>query len=240
MAGKALTAGERKGVEKAVTRFLSDRWQFELAAKNVVELLSKSPGLAPYIHFLKWRVKDPDHLREKLYRKALERKMAVRSGRKRPPIAIDENNLFNKVTDLAGVRLIYLHTDQFSRIHSQILDLLTLGQYRLVEKPTASCWDSEYESVYKALGIRTRQTEGYSSVHYVFEINRRTGITCELQVRTITDEVWGEVSHKVNYQQNSPSTLCQKQLRTLARLTTGCTRLVDSIFELDASSRLES
>lgn len=71
----------------------------------------------------------------------------------------------------------------------------------------------------------------YTTVHYVVEANPRTQIRCEIQVRTLMDEVWGEVSHQVNYPTESPSSSCRDQLKVLARLTTGGTRLVDSIFK---------
>jgi putative GTP pyrophosphokinase len=71
----------------------------------------------------------------------------------------------------------------------------------------------------------------YTSVHYVVQANQRTKVTCEIQVRTLMDEVWAEVSHRVNYPTPSPSKACQEQLKVLARLTSGCTRLVDSIFK---------
>jgi len=77
----------------------------------------------------------------------------------------------------------------------------------------------------------------YTTVHYVLQANQEKKVTCEVQVRTLMDEVWGEVSHRVNYPDESPSRTCQDQLKVLARLTTGCTRLVDSIFRshLEAS-----
>lgn len=71
----------------------------------------------------------------------------------------------------------------------------------------------------------------YTTVHYDVVANRETGIRCELQVRTLMDEVWAEVSHRVNYPMDSPSATCQDQLKVLARLTSGCGRLVDSIFK---------
>jgi ppGpp synthetase/RelA/SpoT-type nucleotidyltranferase len=43
------------------------------------------------------------------------------------------------------------------------------------------------------------------------------------------EEVWGEVSHKINYPQKTKSEACQEQLKVLARITSGCKRLVDSI-----------
>lgn len=52
----------------------------------------------------------------------------------------------------------------------------------------------------------------------------------ELQVRTLMEEVWGEVSHSINYPVETASISCREQLRVLARISSGCTRLVDSIF----------
>jgi ppGpp synthetase/RelA/SpoT-type nucleotidyltranferase len=70
----------------------------------------------------------------------------------------------------------------------------------------------------------------YTTVHYVIEANQRDKISCEIQVRTLADEVWGEVSHRVNYPEECQIASCKDQLKVLARLTSGCTRLVDSIF----------
>ena len=55
----------------------------------------------------------------------------------------------------------------------------------------------------------------YTTVHYVIRANQKTKVTCEVQVRTLMDEVWGEVSHRVNYPNESPSSSCQEQLKVL-------------------------
>jgi ppGpp synthetase/RelA/SpoT-type nucleotidyltranferase len=86
--------------------------------------------LAPQIHFVKYRIKDVEHLREKLVRKRLEAKEHNRQD------VIDKSNLFEKVNDLAGIRIIHLHTDQFRQIHEAILGILDEQQCRLVEEPT--------------------------------------------------------------------------------------------------------
>lgn len=61
------------------------------------------------IHSIKSRIKGPEHLRDKLQRK-------IQCGRK---ITID--NFRNQVTDLIGVRILYLYQDQFETIHSEIM-----------------------------------------------------------------------------------------------------------------------
>ena len=71
----------------------------------------------------------------------------------------------------------------------------------------------------------------YTSVHYVIEPNSRTKSTGEIQVRTLAEEIWGEVDHTINYPKKSSILPCREQIKVLARVTSSCTRLVDSIFE---------
>ena len=70
----------------------------------------------------------------------------------------------------------------------------------------------------------------YTSVHYVIESASRTKVTAEIQVRTLMEEVWGEVDHSMNYPHVTESLPCREQLKVLARVTSSATRLVDSIF----------
>jgi ppGpp synthetase/RelA/SpoT-type nucleotidyltranferase len=69
----------------------------------------------------------------------------------------------------------------------------------------------------------------YTSVHYVILANRKTKITCEIQVRTLTEELWGEIDHLINYPHKTKILACKEQLATLARAASTCSRLVDSI-----------
>ncbi len=212
-------------IESAVEKYRGQRHLFEGFAEALTNYLSKDETLKPLIHFIKYRTKDPNHLRDKLLRKNAD-------GNE-----INAGNLFERITDLAGVRIIHLHTDQLREMHPAILQVFEEYKCALVESPTANCWDSEFEEFFKSLQIETNSRPSmYTTVHYVVRANQRTPISCELQVRTLMDEVWGEVSHRVNYPHPSPSERCQDQLKVLARLTTGCTRLVDSIFRTHRDS----
>ena len=226
MAKVALNMTDRKAIGRAVSHFSDNRNLFKAFAIALMAQLETHSKLAPNIHFLKYRIKDPEHLRRKLERKVLEGK---RSGKK---VAFDKGNIFESIHDLVGIRLIHLHTEQLKEIHAAVQDIVEEQKYRLVEEPTANCWDIEYENLFKQIGIATRTRDSmYTTVHYIVEANQRTKITCEIQVRTLMDEVWAEVSHRVNYPQESTSDVCKDQLKVLARLTSGCTRLVDSIFK---------
>ena len=154
------------------------------------------------------------------------------------PFDIDETNLFRRINDLAGIRMLHLHTEQVVEINQRILAILKKEMYRLIEGPIANCWDVEYQELFKKYGITTKARRSmYTTVHYVVQANQRVKITCEIQVRTLMDEVWGEVSHRVNYPDESPSRSCRDQLKVLARVTTAGIRLVDSIFKSHDEAR---
>ena len=110
---------------------------------------------------------------------------------------INEGNLFIKINDLAGLRILHLHTKQLEDIHKALLALFERERYVLRGKPFARTWDDESRSYFKQIGINTRKSPSfYTSVHYVINSNSRVKATCEIQVRTLMEEVWGEVSHK--------------------------------------------
>ncbi|MDA8002178.1 MAG: RelA/SpoT domain-containing protein [Alphaproteobacteria bacterium] len=221
-----LTKKETQQIDSAVALFESNKTLFDAFAMALCTHLTENSKLSPYIHFIKYRVKTPESLRMKLERKACKRK---REGKK-PDINCD--NLFTKITDLAGVRILHLHTEQMQEINTLICDTLREQHYSLLEGPTAKCWDLEYERIFKEFGIDTTNTESmYISVHYIIGVSETRWPIVELQVRTLMDEVWGEVSHRVDYPVKSTVQSCRDQLKVLARLTSGCVRLVDSIFK---------
>ncbi len=220
MPRKLMNTAQRR-IDDTTQYFVDKRHLFEVVAKSLMACLTEDPELATFIHFVKYRIKGVESLRTKLNR------LHISGGD-----AVDASNLFRRISDLAGIRVIHLHTEQLVRIHPAILRVLKEHEYGLVGEPVAYCWDVEYEEFFDRVGIRTQQRQSmYTTVHYDIVANRRTGISCELQVRSLMDEVWGEVSHRVNYPEESPSVACRDQLKVLARLTSGCGRLVDSIFK---------
>ena len=213
--------GNRR-IDSAVRFFESNRGSFDVLAESLRACLSEDDELRDMIHFIKHRVKAAESLRAKL------RRLAGKDDGE----TIDESNLFRRITDLAGLRIIHLHTDQIASMHPRILKILEQNRYRVIGKPVAYCWDVEYERLFQEVGLRTERADSmYTTVHYDIQASAEKSMTCELQVRSLVDEVWGEVSHRVNYPAESPSEACRDQLKVLARLTSGCGRLVDSIFK---------
>ncbi len=225
---------QRKLIEDLVQHYRESLPGFRTFASVLRKQILGFPDLRKHIRFVRVRVKDPDHLRDKLYRKLEE------CTDKGWAFNYSKGNLFVKINDLAGLRIVHLHTQQIIPIRDGLRALFEEEKHRVVEGPTARIWDEEYKRFFRDAGIATKTGKTlYTSVHYVLKPNRKTPITCELQVRTLLEEVWGEVNHELNYPHESEILACREQLAALARATWSCNRLIDAIYRTrdDAEKR---
>jgi putative GTP pyrophosphokinase len=234
------TRTEAKRISELVRHYVENQAHFTLVLSQLNDHVLGDRDLMTQIHSVKWRVKDPNHLRDKLVRKLKEAK------EEHKPFNITKDNLFLKINDLAGFRILHLHTRQMDQINKMLLKRFDEALYRLVEGPVAKTWDDESRKYFEGVGIRIEKSKKakkkkesslYTSVHYVIRPNLKTKSTCEIQVRTLADEVWGEVDHAINYPYHVNSVACHEQIQVLARVTTSCSRLVDSIFKSFEESR---
>lgn len=151
--------------------------------------------------------------------------------RKKVAFDISPDNLLVKVNDLVGVRLLHLFTRQITETDSALREVFQEGKLQLIEGPFARTWDDESREFFKKCKIETQESPSmYTSVHYVIGSASKTTVTAEIQVRTLMEEVWGEVDHAMNYPHPVGSVASQEQLKVLARVTSSASRLVDSIF----------
>jgi ppGpp synthetase/RelA/SpoT-type nucleotidyltranferase len=198
---------------------------FQYFQEGVISALRLDPKLntdpLPIIHSIKTRLKDPDHLAEKIKRKEAEGRL------------ITKDNLFNEITDLAGVRILHLHQAQAKPIHDFIMEKVNGHEWHLAEKPVAYSWDPDSTDFFKALGLKAKlKPSHYTSIHYVIRPKKGAQAACEIQVRTLFEEIWGEIDHSVNYPMATNNPATKEQLRVLSKLVSTGTRLVDSIFKL--------
>lgn len=200
------------------TKFLLE--QFLSQVRTFFELNPRlNSGPVPAIHSVKWRIKDPEHLRDKIDRKFAD------------GIVVSVDNLFREMTDLVGVRILHLYQEQFVEIHSEIMNKIKSSDWLLGEDPKAYTWDPETQSFFRKLGINTEVKETYyTSVHYLVKPNNGNDLCCEIQVRTLFEEIWGEIDHAINYPHKTESIACREQIRVLSKLISTGTRLSDSIF----------
>jgi putative GTP pyrophosphokinase len=191
---------------------------------HFLEAIREGGPLFDSVHSRKLRMKDPEHLRDKLIRKI----QVCRSESK--PFEIAKENLFLKINDLGGYRVLHLHTRQVAKIHTVLMEVIERANFDLFEEPFAHIWDEEARSFFESIGIRPEfNPRMYSSVHYVLQARSKHAVTCEIQVRTLADEIWGEIDHKINYPEPHSSVSCKEQIKVLARVASSCSRLVDSI-----------
>jgi putative GTP pyrophosphokinase len=211
-------------IEDCLQLFISEEKRFKMFSDQVKIFFNENIALnstpLPILHSLKSRVKSKEHLRDKLNRKWDD------------GVEVTKENLFQRISDLGGVRILHLHLDQFPTIHNEIMSNINrYHEWVLFEKPKAYIWDKEKESIYKDLEIEVQTKDSnYTSIHYVVKPNPDSFVTCEIQVRTLFEEIWGEIDHSINYPHATGSIACKEQIKVLAKLVNAGTRLADSIF----------
>ncbi len=204
--------------------------ELRIFMEGVAKWFAEHPSLAggdlPIVHSVKSRLKNPDHLLHKVSRKTAE-------GR-----TITPENLFLEITDIAGVRVLHLYQQQFGSIHSAILQKTKAKDWTLAVPPIAYTWDPESAKFFQSLSIKVQQKDSfYTSVHYVVKPRKDAEIACEIQVRTLFEEIWGEIDHAQNYPIKTTSLSCSEQLRVLSKVVGAGSRLADSIFRTSSSSK---
>lgn len=199
---------------------------FELFQKHVKNFF-ESRSLSKYVHSVRYRIKDVDHLLEKIERKNNKDEELPEEEQKG---LINADNIFTRVTDIAGIRVLHLHISEFEHIHRAIMEKIEDEEFTLYEDPKAYTWDPESGRYFESLGLKRELKESYyTSIHYVLRPNSRSHATCEVQIRTLLEEVWGEIDHTMNYPEPSTDPHCKEQIRVLARLVGAGTHLADSI-----------
>ena len=229
----------KKSKQAAITKELIEAFEAKrkivtLFREQLLAAINSSENLLNNVHSIRSRIKDPDHLAKKLDRKLQQ------ASQENKEFDINSDNLLTKINDLAGIRILHLYTKQFEYIDHALRDILNENQYNLIEGPFARTWDDESRTYFESLGVETQESPSmYTSVHYVVESASKTKVTCEIQVRTLMEEVWGEVDHAINYPEANKDLACREQLKVLARVTSSATRLVDSIFTTHESSNIK-
>jgi len=215
-------------VEKIVDLFQGDmvRFEFEQFMMYIVHFFQKNPNLQranplTIVHSVKSRLKDVEHLRDKIQRK----------NEDDPKNSITVNNAFERITDYAGVRVMHLHSLQIISIHQAIMDK---KDWHIKEK-IVYCWDPETKKFFETLGFQLTEIKEnhYTSVHYIIKPDKDSNISCEVQVRTLFEEVFGEVSHTFDYPNRTNSIAIQEILKSLSAQVIADIRLLNTLFKVN-------
>ncbi len=220
---------DEASMEAIIERVESELHNIDLFRGSVVEFFETHPDLTrspQIVHSVKSRMKDLQHLREKIQR---------RSSTENP---ITPENIFDRITDIAGVRVLHLFQVQFTQIHSAINQKLDSQDWVLYEQPKAYTWDPESQEFFRSQNLEVTLRESlYTSIHYVIKPRANSPVSCEIQVRTLFEEIWGETAHLVNYPEPTDSVTCREQIGVLARLVGAGSRLADLIWRTHSDEK---
>jgi putative GTP pyrophosphokinase len=198
--------------------FIKKSVGYEQDAEYISSVLLKTPG----VHSVRYRIKDPRHLADKVVRKRLEN-----ADRK-----ITLETYEQELTDLSGVRVLHLFKGDWQRIHNFIT-----STWDLKEKPTAYFRQGDGEdvlSMFKQQDCDVKEhVVGYRSVHYIIETSpTKVKRHLEIQVRTIFEEGWSEIDHKIRYPNFSDNPLTNSLLLILNRLAGSADEMSSFVQEL--------
>ena len=168
----------------------NDFVDYEVSYENQADFISNILRSQPMIHSVKSRIKDPDRLIEKIIRKTEDRKLKYGKD-----FQFTLENYKNEINDLIGIRVIHIFKDQWQDIHEFITKT-----WKVIEV-TANVREGDNTKKFEELDIEVRsRISGYRSVHYLVEFYpTNEKVIAEIQVRTIFEEGYGEIDHRLRY-----------------------------------------
>ncbi len=177
---------------------------------NTAEFFARTLQGVPGVHSIRSRVKDTDHLLEKIARKCIEKNVKY--------AGVNVDNYYALITDLVGVRALHLFKEDCFPIHDAITKT-----WENHETPTAYVRDgdpAELAERFRGIGLQVKShKDGYRSVHYVCAAQPlKRKVLAEVQVRTIFEEGWSEIDHRVRYPNYSDNQLVAYFLMIFNRL----------------------
>lgn len=184
--------------------------KFQKTSIKLAEKLSKEKP--EDIHAIYGRAKNPEHLIEKIIRKkGSEHRSAYEN--------ITKDNYKDIVTDLVGIRILMLAKEEWKVVHKHIekqFDEFYQGT------PVAYVCYGDRELFETDLIKVDYTNKGYRSQHYIV---RYENVYCEIQVRTLAEEVYGEFDHRVRY----PYRVNNKFLIRYGKIVSKCTSELDDL-----------
>lgn len=166
------------------------------------------------IYHISSRIKSPEHLVNKIINRLYKRRKQY--------FNISQDNYYKIVTDLLGFKLIHCFPDGWTQIDDLLFDSFYQNDEQfitnycldytsnpkkpfLIEKPLVYYPVDSDISMYKAKEKKKGKnlyqyepTRAYKAVHYLINFE---GVYTEIQVKSMSDDLWGMVDHDLVYKQ---------------------------------------
>lgn len=157
--------------------------------KKIEEIIS---AIAKFqnVHSYRYRLKKTDSLLKKIVVKSVKKDKLI-----------SKSNYLTEITDLLGIRILYIFKEECFPIHLQIMDAFG-GQ--LAENVRIKLRDGDDENYYDKIKKQSGaivEKNIYRSIHYTVYSNKNNTeeAKIEIQTRTIFEEGWSEINHKLVY-----------------------------------------
>lgn len=193
--------------------------KFEEIAVDYVNQLNA----LPQVHSVRYRIKDIEHLIEKIIRKAVEYE--------------DTDTVYNvdtyliEITDIIGIRALYVFKSDYLPLHNNIIKRY---KKNFCEKPQVKLREGDDKKIYDGLKNVEFQIDAmYRSIHYTIRA-MKDGIIVpiEIQTRSIFEEGWSEINHKLLYKKNNLSIDEEMLLRQTSSILSSLAGDCDTLGEL--------
>ncbi|WP_049854865.1 RelA/SpoT domain-containing protein [Dickeya fangzhongdai] len=192
---------------------LQDYKDNQLVLLDEAEYIAKKIQRCNSVHSVRWRIKTPSHLLNKIIRKLTEDEPSEKYKN------INAENYKSIITDLIGVRAIYLFKSNWKEVHEHILSRWTIKQ----DEPVMIYHrHGDIMDIYADHPDCKQEIHkhNYRSIHYVVPATNIESVQvyCEIQTRTIFEEGWSEIDHQVRYPDYSDDENLMSYLNIFNRL----------------------
>jgi len=210
-------------------KIVEDYKMNELSLLDEAEYIAKKIQRCKSVHSVRWRIKSASHVIKKIIRKLSEKNPNPNY------ISINEENYKTIITDLIGVRAIYLFKSDWEEVHKHILSRWVLKDD---EKVTIYHREGDVMDIYDHHSDCEQKIHihNYRSIHYLVPATNihSVQVYCEIQTRTIFEEGWSEIDHKVRYPDYSDDESLMSYLTIFNRLAGSADEMGSYVNELVA------
>ena len=172
-------------LEEIYDHYIVNKEAYEAPARYIINKMMDAPG----VHSVRYRIKKPEHLIEKIIRKRINK----------PDKIININNYTQEITDIIGIRALYLFKSDWKDIHTYVMQ-----EWDMAENPILYYRNGDsvkYINDVCCAGCDAKEHKyGYRSLHYLISMQfSKKKFIAELQMRTIFEEAWSEIDHDIRY-----------------------------------------